>query len=132
MLKLTLKSEDTKALVDTSVDVEKAAVTCVHHSMNKAAKASYLLHWVLDFSSMSQADILKMAAENLKIVIRRGFADATSPKASDWDNVTFVAADFMVAKVSKSVKARATLAVMSDAEILAYLEGRKEIVQPEG
>ena len=123
---LTLKSESTKGQVCTVVDVKKANVICIHHSNNKAANASYLLNWKLDFSGISQEDILKMAAENLKIIIRRGFTDATKPKFSDWDHVTFDAADFIVKRVSKKDKATAALGAMSNEEILAYLEGRSD------
>ena len=100
MSNLTLKSDSTKGQVETRVDVENATVTCIHHSNNKAANASYLLHWVLDFAGISQEEILKMAAENLKIIIRRGFTEAITPKAKDWDNVTFWAGDFIVTRTA--------------------------------
>ncbi len=126
MNKLILKSEATKNSVDTVVDVEHGTVSCIHHSQNKKAKASYLLKWVLDFSHISEEDKLRMCAEHLKIVIRRGFTEATSPKASDWDNVTFDAADFLVKKISKDAKRAATLDGMSDEQILEYLQNRKD------
>ena len=126
MSDLTLKSEATKGQVETSVNVETMQVSCVHHSNNKAAKASYLRHLMLDFSGISEGEVLKMAAENLKIIVRRGFTDATNPKAQDWDNVTFLAADFIVKRTSKKDKATAALGAMSNEEILAYLEGRDD------
>ena len=126
MSDLILKSEATKGQVETIVDVENMTVSCVHHSNNKAAKASYLLNWKLDFSGISDGEVLKMAAENLKIIVRRGFTEATNPKAKDWDNVTFLASDFIVKRTSKKDKATAALGAMSNEEILAYLEGRDD------
>ena len=126
MANLILKTEANKGHVETKVDVEKATVSCVHFSKNKKANATYLLTWLLDFRYVTDEDILRMAAENLKITIRRGFTDATKPKAEDWDGVTFNAADFLVTRRSAKSKGESAMAAMSKADILAYLEGRDD------
>ena len=123
MSDLTLKSDATKGQVKTVVDVEAKTVSCVHHSHNKAAGASFLLNWLLDFSHVSIADVYRMAGENVKIVIRRGFTDDTQPKAATWDNVTFDVAEYLVRQSDPTKAAKAVLARYSKAEILAMLEG---------
>ncbi len=122
---LTLKSEETKARVETTYDADTKIARCVHHSNNKAAKASYLLTWGIDLSTMTDDEIIGEAVKNLKITIRRGFTESKNPKAKDWDHVTFVGKDFVTTRKTKSEKAKDTLGAMSNEEILAYLETRQ-------
>lgn len=125
MTKLILKSEKTADRVETTFNDETMVAHVVHHSFNKAAKASYLLTWDIDLFNMSAREIALQCVKNMTITIRRGFTESKNPDAATWDDVTFDGKEFITVRKSKVQKAIASASILSDTEILAILQDRK-------
>ena len=102
-----------------STDVDGNLVTCVHKTVHKSLNKGecYQLNWTLDFSDMTQEQILAAAAEHFIIKIRRGFGKVDKPKNDDWNNVTFDVAKYIKTRTSKVDRLVKTLADFSDEQL---------------
>ena len=96
-------------------------VDCVHATVHKSLGDGerFEMTWAINFSGMTDAQILEAASEHFIIKIRRTFAKVDKPESTDWNNVEFNAVDFLTARISKTEKLARTLADFSDEELAA-------------
>ena len=105
----------------TSYDQDENVVTCVHATVHKSIGDGerFQMTWGIKLGGLTDAQIAEACAEYFIIKIRRTFAKVDKPAASDWDNVTFDAKDYVSVRVSKTEKLARTLADFSDDELAA-------------
>jgi len=89
----------------------------VHKSLNDGER--FEMNWTLDFSEMTQDQIVEAAAEHFIIKIRRDFSKVDKPKNNDWNNKKFNCSKYISRRVSKIDKMAKTLADFSDEQLAA-------------
>jgi len=115
LLKGETSNKSTVANPD-SLQVECNHAT-VHPTLSEGER--FQLAWSVDFSNVSQQQILEFAAESVIIKIRRVLAKDSNPQDKDWDNASFDAQEFVTVRASKTEKLAKALATFSDEELAA-------------
>ena len=102
-----------------STDVDGNLAVCVHKTVHKSLSKDvcYQLNWTLDFSNMTQDQIVEAAAEHFIIKIRRSFGKCDKPENDDWNNVTFDVSKYIKTRTSKIDRMVKTLADFSDEQL---------------
>ncbi len=105
----------------TVANVDANSVECNHATVHPTLGEGerFQLAWSLDFSNISQQEILEAAAESFIIKIRRVLAKDSKPQDVDWDNATFDVSDFITVRTSKTEKLVKVLADFSDEQLAA-------------
>ncbi len=102
-----------------STTVEGNFADCVHTTVHKSLNDGerFQLNWNLDFSKMTQEQIVAAAAEHFIIKIRRSFSKCDKPKNDDWNNVSFDCSKYISTRTTKVEKMVKTLADFSDEQL---------------
>ncbi len=118
-MKKLLKNEVSQK--STIADPKSGIVECVHATVHKSLGDGerFQMTWAVSFADMSEQEILEAAAEHFIIKIRRTFAKVDKPQNDDWNNITFMASDFVSIRTSATEKLAAKLASFSDEDLAA-------------
>ena len=124
-MKTLLKGETSNK--STVANVDNSCVECNHATVHPTLSEGerFQLAWSVDFSNVSQQQILEFAAESVIIKIRRVLAKDSAPQDVDWNNAAFDAQDFVTVRASKTEKVAKLLATFSDDELAALGFSRK-------
>jgi hypothetical protein len=120
---LVLKKGE-NARVETIVNEGSTIAEChlaSKHPSLKDSDARYQQQWVIDFANCTQEQIIALAAETIKIRIRRTFVNDSNPNAENWTDVQFDASEFITERKSKVTRTLDTIEKMTDDEKAALL-----------
>lgn len=133
MRKLTTGEEAKRSITPNA---EKNRVVCVHTvKPDKDAPARYELKWTFDFSNVTPAELLGLAARTVLIAMQstwRGASDKERVDAKTWHDVTFKVRDMLDNKrqaaspAAKVAKAAKTMDASELADTIKQLEAMQK------